>query len=134
MDLFSWEYLTNPLQKPENLWPYFVSLTVLIAISVILHAVADRIKIPRFQKRFLRKIADFLFYIPILFQFILLAMYTGVKSLSLPIYILLLGLIWLIWLCFLIYYRLVILKEFWQLYLKQKQEEKYIHGKSKASD
>lgn len=130
---FSWNYLTTPMQKPDPIWPYFVFFALSMVASIVLHIATDKKKMPKFQKRFIRKISDFLLYIPTLFQFILLAIYAGIKSFSLPIYLFILGVIWLIWFFFLIYYRLVILREFWKLYLKQQEEEKYIHGKGKTS-
>jgi len=125
-----WEKLINPIEKPQLIWPYFVFFIVLIIISILIHIVVDKRKIPKFQKRFVRKVADFLLYIPLFYLLICLSVYAGVQSLALPLYVLLLGVIWLIWLIFLIYYRLVVIREFWKLYFNKQKEEKYLHDKN----
>lgn len=128
---FTWEYLTTPIERPDIIWPYFAIILALIVASIVCFIVADKKKLPKFQKRFIRKVGDFLLYIPILFSVVVLAVYAMIDSINLPIVIAILGLIWLIWLVFLIYYRIVVVREFWKLYYKQKKEEKYIHGKGK---
>lgn len=125
----TWKYLTTPIERPDIIWPYFAVFIVLIIASLVLYITVEKKKIPKFQKRFIRKVGDFLLYMPMLFLMIVLAVYAKVNSINLPIYVAILGVIWLIWLIFLIYYRLVIVREFWRLYFKQKKEEKYIHGK-----
>lgn len=127
----TWEYLTTPIIRPDVIWPYFAVILILVVASIVCFVTADKKKIPKFQKRFIRKVGDFLLYIPILFSVVVLAVYAMVNSINLPIYIAILGLIWLIWLVFLIYYRIVVISEFWKLYYKQKKEEKYIHGEGK---
>jgi len=127
----TWKYLTTPVERPEIIWPYFAIFIVSIIASLVLYIAVEKKKIPKFQKRFIRKIADFLLYMPILFLIIVSSVYAKINSIGLPIYVVILGVIWLIWLIFLIYYRLVIVSEFWKLYFKQKKDEKYIHGKGK---
>ena len=126
-----WTYLTTPIQRPDIIWPYFAIIAALIVASIVTFFVIEKRKLPRFQKHFIRKVADFMLYMPTLFLLVVLAVYAGVDSLSLPVLALSLGAIWLIWFIFLVYYRLVVVKEFWKLYYKQKKEEKYINGKSK---
>ena len=111
---------------------YALLLAVLIALitiaGIVLQIIADRRPYPKFYKKYLKRIGDFLIYIPIALIFFEAARLLGLEALSRRIIIVAIVIIWLIWFIYLIYYRLVYVKRLWGEYHALKRKEKYFHG------
>ena len=99
---------------------------ILIISGIFLYWYVERKKTARFYKKFIKKMGDALIYIPALLTLLVLAQYLEVDGMGLRIYFVLPLVIWLIWIFFLIYYRVVVIPKLWDEYYKRKQTEKYL--------
>ena len=124
--LFSWKYLTTP---PSGNFKYsiptFVILLLMIGSGFALQIRTERKTTPRFQKRFLGYLAAFLIYIPLVLIFLALARIGGISGMDNPLWVAIALGLWLIFLVYLIYYRLVVVRKMWIKYYQIKNEEKY---------
>jgi cell division protein FtsW (lipid II flippase) len=129
---FSYTHLFGPATEPMAYVLYFFAIFALsLLASVILYSLAKN-KPVRYQKDYFKRIADALFYIPILMILYLFIRRAELEILSQRIVFLILLILWLIWLGFLLYYRLAVIPKLNKEYSKKKREENYIrHGKSK---
>lgn len=126
-DFFNWSHLTiSPSSNIKYFWVYIAVLAVLVIAGFVLGVYLSRTKQPRFKKRFLYHIDNFLIYIPIALLIHLLTRKAGIEPFNTRLIAVILGGIWLIWLGFLLYYLLVIMPKFSRLYVEEKRREKYI--------
>jgi hypothetical protein len=111
---------------------YFFAVFGLALIgSIILYFLANKKPI-KFQKDYFKRIADLLFYLPVLMILYLFIRRAQLEMLSQRIIFLILLILWLIWLGFLLYYRLAVIPKLYLEFSKKKREENYLrHGKSK---
>jgi uncharacterized membrane protein len=128
---FSYDHLFTPATEPMHFALYFFvifGLSLLVAIYLFLTAKSKPIK---FQKTFSKRMGDGLFYLPTLMILYIFIRRGGLEMASQRIIFLILLFGWLIWLVFLIYYRLAVISKLYLEYNKRKREEKYIrHGKN----
>ncbi|MCX6809532.1 MAG: hypothetical protein NTZ65_02180 [Candidatus Berkelbacteria bacterium] len=124
---FSWHNLTSSFSEVTRYakWELLV-LGILIITGIFLYWFSERKKTARFYKKFIKKVGDALIYIPALLTLLVLAQYLEVDGMGLKIYFILPLMIWLIWIIFLIYYRIVVIPKLWDEYFKRKQTEKYL--------
>ena len=127
-EFFTYTHLFTPTTEPMRFVLYFFAvfgLCILIAIYLFFIAKRKRIK---FQKTFYRQVADALFYLPILMILYIFIRRGGLEIASERAIFLLLIVSWLIWLGFLLYYRLAVISRLYLEYDKKKKEEKYIRN------
>lgn len=129
-NFFSYNYLIATPSEPINYSLYiYILLALLVIGSLLLKLYLGRKVLPVFYKRFLRRISDAFLYMPIAVALFVAVRNTGIEGVSARLYLDLVLLIWLIWLGFLVYFRLVEIPVLWQEYKKKKREERYInHG------
>lgn len=131
-DFFTWSHLTiSPSTNIKYFWIYISIFAVLIIAGLILSIYLSRTKKPRFKKRFLYLIDNFLIYIPLAFILQLLIRKVGIEPFNTRLTAVILGGIWLIWFGFLLYYLLVVMPKFSRLYIEEKRREKYFKDGSK---
>lgn len=129
---FSFSHLFEPATTPMSYVLYFFAVFGLALIaSIVLYYLANKQPV-RFQKDYFKKIADSLFYLPILMILYLFIRRAELEMLSQRAIFLTLLILWLIWLGFLLYYRLAVIPKLYLEYSKKKREENYLrYGKSK---
>ena len=125
----SWDYLT---ESPEAELRYAILITVVLgligAAGIVFQTISNRPYYPRFYKKYLKRIGDFLFYVPLLLILFVIIRILGLDSLNLRIIPVVIIIIWLIWLGYLVYYRIAIVSRRWAEYRALKRREKYIYG------
>lgn len=121
----NWRFIIEPIQKPDYFWFIFSFVVLAIVFSFILQYLQEKKVMPKFQRNFLIKISNWLLYIPTISLMFLLALYFDIPALSIYLYFVILGFIWLIWFLFLLYYRLVTISFLSKKYKEKKQTEKY---------
>jgi len=131
-DFFQWSYLTiSPSTNIKYFWVYISIFVALIIAGLILNIYLSRTRKPRFKKRFLYYLDNFLIYIPLAFILQLVIRKAGIEPFNTRLTAVILGAIWLIWFGFLLYYLLVIMPKFSRLYVEEKRREKYFKDGSK---
>ena len=96
---------------------------LMIAGGFVLQLFISKRTLPKFYKRFVRWIGDFLIYIPLIF-----ILFLGIYLAGFTVYnyfFVFAFVIWLIWFVFLVYYRIVKVSGLWYKYREQKRKEKY---------
>jgi hypothetical protein len=132
--LWDWKYLIRTTTAPIK---YSLVIVIILFLFIIAGFTSqlfiEKKSAPRFYKDFLRRIGDVLIYMPLLLIFLVGGRYLGIEGLSRPLYLEICVAAWLIWILFLVYYRVVILPKYWMKYNKVKQEEKYLkYAKNKG--
>lgn len=124
---FTIKYLTEvPLSGMHNALPAFILFGLSILTAITLYFLSARRKV-KFEKVFYKRLADGLLYIPIVLILYVFLRQMGIAIATQRIFFLILVLIWLIWLGYLVYYRLVVIVEFKRIYEKKKNKERYIN-------
>jgi Na+/glutamate symporter len=126
---FALDYLNQ--SAPPRL-RYALPIAIVIALisvaGIVMQVICDRRSYPKFYKRYLKRIGNFLIYIPIALILVEAARLLGLEGLNRRIVFVGLVAIWLIWLIYLIYYRLVYVNRLWGEYHALKRKEQYFHG------
>ncbi len=130
-EFFTYNHLFTPTNEPMHYVLYFFSLLgICLLISIYLYFIAKKKPI-KFQKNFYRRVADSLFYLPVLMILYLFIRRGGLQIASQRIIFLSMLVLWLIWLGFLLYYRLAVISRLYLEYSKKKREERYLkNGKN----
>jgi len=124
--LFDWVYLTeSPAANLRCGAVYLAILAVFIIGGLVIQIISARKKYPKFYKKFLKRLGDFFIYLPTLSIFFILARLSGISGLNKRVYLVSVILIWLIWFCLMIYYRLAVVSKMWLQYKTYKEEERY---------
>jgi len=118
------DYLRAAINLPQQKILIIMGFFLILAVAgFIVHYLAEKRKLPRFYKRFIRWIGDFLIYLPLL---IILILSIPLAGFSVANYFLVISLlIWLIWFIFLVYYRIVKVSKLWFRYHQLERKEKY---------
>ena len=129
-NFFTYNYLIATPSDPIAYSLYFyILLLLLMAGGVYIKIYIAKRTMPAFYKKFLRRISDALLYPPIFVALFIFIRNAGIEGLAGRAYLDLILLGWLIWLSFLLYFRIVEIPVYWQEYKKKKREERYInHG------
>lgn len=128
---FTYGHLFTPATEPMKYGLYFfIVLGLALLVSVVLYFFAKKRPI-KFQRTYMRRLADSLFYLPILMILYLFIRRGQIEVASQRIILVVLLVLWLIWLLFMVYFRLVIIPKYYRVYEKKKREEKYQSGKRK---
>lgn len=129
--IFSSDYL---LKAPSTSMDFGRLVLILLGLSIIIgivYKIIPRFKdnLPRFERRFLSRVADLLIYPPIVLVLYVFIRFAGIAPFNQPVYFVAILAIWLIWFLVMLYYRLVVIRHLWLKYNHHKAKEKYIHGK-----
>lgn len=126
-------YLYESSEAKLNYWIYLViTLVIMIIISFYLNWKISKTKQPKFYKSYLKRFYDSLLYFPLIFIILIFSRIGGIYPINIRILVVANAFIWLIWLAFLVYYRIVNIPSLWQKYYHHKREEEYkSHGKSR---
>jgi len=128
---FSLDYLNSSAPPTIRYWiVYVVVFTLVIATGLFIQFYFGRKVLPKFRKKFYKRLGDFLVYVPLVYLLLISVRRAGLEGLNKRIFVVILALIWLIWLGFLLYYRIAVVPKFQRLYLKRQREEKYIKNGS----
>lgn len=92
----------------------------IVIAGLIMQIIVEKRKYPKFYKRYLKRIGDWLIYMPLLIVFLLLARLFDIGGVDSRIYLAAALAIWLIWFLYLLYYRIVVVRRFWKLYREYK--------------
>lgn len=132
--LWDWKYLIHTTTTPiQYSLAIVIKLFLFIVAGFVFQLFIEKKSAPRFYKDFLRRVGDVLIYMPLLLIVLVGGRYLGIESLSRPLYLEICVAVWLIWILFLLYYRVAILPKYWREYGKVKQEEKYLkYAKNKG--
>jgi len=132
-NFFNWKYLTSaPAQSFKYPIPTLTILLVCIALGFLTQFLTERKTAPKFYKKFLGSVANFLIYPPVILIFLVFAKIGGVAGVENTIWVAITLALWLIYFLYLIYYRLVVVAKLWRKYQEVKREEKYFkNGNSK---
>jgi len=130
-EFFTYQHLFTPAAEPVKYgFLFFIFFGALIMTSLLLYYSAPKKKV-KFQKDFYRRLADALFYLPILMILYIFVRQGGLQVVSQRIIFLIFVFSWLIWLIYLLYYRIAVVSRLYLEYDKKKKEEKYLrHGKN----
>jgi len=109
---------------------FFVLFGAVLLSSIVLYTFAKKRPV-KFQKDYMRRLADALFYLPILMILYLFIRRAQLEVASQRIIFVVMLVSWLIWLLILLYYRIAVIPKFYKDLSKKKREERYLHGKSK---
>lgn len=124
--------MATPPVKMQDSLIVIIILAAAIVFGAVLQYISVKKSYPRFYKRFLKRVGDLFLYIPFILVILILSRLGGLTALSSRLYLVVFIVIWLIWFCFLVYYRLVIIPAMWLKYEHRKREESYIkHGNKK---
>lgn len=127
-EIFTLEHLFSPATEPMPYGLYFFAvLGLCLLFSIYLYFIAKKKPI-KFQKKFFKNIADALFYLPILMILYIFIRRGGLEIASQRIIFLVMAVLWLIWLGYLLYYRLAVISRLYLEYGKRKREEKYLRN------
>lgn len=128
---FTYNHLFTTTTEPMKYVLYFFAVFGMALLTAIYLYFASGKKPIKFQKTLYRRVADALFYLPILMILYLFIRRGGLEIASQRIIFVGLLFLWLIWLIYLLYYRLVIIKKLYLEYDKKKREERYLkNGKN----
>jgi len=118
---FNWSYLTKNPGSDLRYGSILISVFAAIVIAgLIMQIIVEKRKYPKFYKRYLKRIGDWLIYMPLLIVFLLLARLFDIGGVDSRIYLAAALAIWLIWFLYLLYYRIVVVRRFWKLYREYK--------------
>lgn len=123
----------SPSANIDYFWVYIAIFAALTIAGIVLAIYLEKTKQPRFIKRFLYHLDNFLLYLPLLLILQLFIRRIGIQPFNNRLTAVVLGVIWLIWFLFLIYYLIVVMPKFSRLYDEEKRREKYFNG-SKRKD
>ncbi|MDH4358739.1 MAG: hypothetical protein OEV37_02220 [Candidatus Berkelbacteria bacterium] len=128
---FSWGYLNASASTILRYWiVYVVIFALLIVVGLFIQFYFGRKTLPKFRKKFYKRLGDFLVYPPLVYLFLITVRRAGLEGLNKRILPVSLALIWLIWLGFLVYYRIAVVSKLQKMYLEQRRKEKYIRNGS----
>ena len=129
--LFDWQYLAEDaparLAHSTSLTIFFGAIFVLSAVSYFILA---KKKLPRFLKRFYYWIVYTGLYGSVYFLFLIFSRTQGLNFFKLRSVFIISVVLVLIWLIFLLIYRIIIVSRLIDQYKVYKRKEKYLHGKS----
>ena len=124
-----WAYLNSPQTVQFKLaLPIIIILGLVATLGIVLKFIVEKRHDPRYYKRYLSRIGDFLFYIPFFLIFASFIRIAGVENINRRIFPVVLCVIWLIWFAYLIYYRLVYVAKMSLFQKELKRKEKYLNG------
>ena len=122
--IFSVAYLNESINlTSRNAIIALIALALIAICGIVLQLFIEKRKTPRFYRRFVKWIGDFLLYIPLTLVFLLAIYFTGFQVKRL--FFLIILVIWLIWFLFLLYYRIARVSALWYKYREFKRREKY---------
>jgi len=124
IQIFNPTYLREGISLPPTyLYIVLGILGLMIIIGFFMPSFFSKKVLPRFYKRYMKWIGDFLIYIPVVFAFLLAVYLAGFPVAN--YFFVFTFVIWLIWFVFLVYYRIVNVSKLWYKYHEQKRKEKY---------
>ena len=128
--IFSKNYLfDSPSTEIRYVWEIYLVLVALLVTGLVMQFINDRRIMPKFYRRYLHFISNSLIWFPVVLILLLFLRKAGLEPLNQRFYpVAALG-IWLIYVGFLIYYRLVKVKKMWFKYREQKEQKKYFYGR-----
>lgn len=111
---------------------YLIILGIAILSGLAIFIYLNKVKKPRFFKKYLKNVAYFLIVPSLAMLFYFSTRYAQIEPFNYRAYALAIVLIWLIWLIFLLYYLIVRLPKMFSLYEQSKRKEKFIKNGSQS--
>lgn len=128
--LFDWEYLSSYVSKKFAFANEFaIVLLVIFSASLLAYFFITKKKLPKFLKRHYIILANTGIFGSIYFLFLIFARVQGLSYLNLRSTFVISALFFVIWLIFLLVYRIIKISSLMDQYKVYKRKEKYLYGK-----